>query len=180
MNMTNAPHRPQMAASDAAVAPAVSLVPPGSPDFNVYGTQGTIDRARIWAASNRVQLVRGVPACPHGLYAMAGCPGTLCTREAGLDHVELWWRAPGTFGRQEPPELFLLAHPYDADPIPRAAHVLADAHGLTVECRELFDGWYGCGTSPLRFAPADRTIMWPLEARLIVLSTVLPVAWEAE
>lgn len=173
----NAGRRAQMAAAEAAVAPTVRLIPPGSPDFTVYGSLDTLDRARDWAALNRLQLVEGVPACPHGMYAMAVCPGRLCTRAAGLDHAELWWRAPGAFGHGAPPELFLLSHSYDADPIPVAAQTLAAAHGLHLDTGWTDDGWYGHGTTPLRFVAAHRLTLWPLEARLLVLSAVLPVAW---
>src|ERR1700722_12372250 len=88
------------------------LIPPLAEEFSVHGGASTTARARTWALNGRCLLAEGVPACAHGLYLLASCPGpgTCRTNFRQLDHANVWVPSPGQEDTQRP---FLLSHPYD-------------------------------------------------------------------
>lgn len=152
------------------------LIPPLAEEFEVYGGDGTVERARDWALDGRYVLAVGVPGCAHGLYLMASCPGSTCCRNnfSQLDHVNLWIPAPEHARTQRP---FLLSHPY-ADEIRDSTRLYAAAHGLDMESYPEFgDDWYGHGTVPIRLTIPRDGPLWPVEAKAAVLFRTQPVAW---
>jgi Domain of unknown function (DUF4041) len=66
----------------------LTLTPPLSGEFSVYGGADTVARARKWALENRYLLCGGVVPCAHGLYLMGDCPGK-CAEIARLDPMPL-------------------------------------------------------------------------------------------
>lgn len=120
-----------------------------------------------WAEDQDVALLPDFAKCPHGLYGLTSCPtqgtaASLCDGRRLLDHARWWLPADG--------RPFLLAHVYNADErtLP-AARTLAAQHGLEVRSTE-WDGWYGFGTTALRFefgGGAWDYTMPPLEVALL-------------
>jgi len=84
--------------------------------------------------------------CPHAL-KVGRCAVRVCDQGIGwhdfLDHARMWRYSDG--------RLFLLAHVYDwsAEKEEDAA-LWAATHGLSWAVLEP-DGWYGHGTTPIRF-----------------------------
>ena len=153
------------------------LIPPLAEEFLVYGGKDTVERARRWALKGRYVLADGVPACAHGLYLMASCPGlNTCSRTSfpQLDHVNLWVPAPCSVTGEGP---FLLFHPYSSQ-ISDDTRVYAEAHGLNIgSFPEFGDDWYGHGTIPIRLTVPDNWPVWPIEAKTAVLFSTQPIAW---
>lgn len=152
---------------------SLRLVPPLAEEFWVYGNAATVDRAREWALGRRYLLAAGIPKCAHGLYLLANCPGIGCRNHfRQLDHVNVW--VPASFIDERP---FLLCHPY-SDQIDDDTRAYAAAHGLEVSSKPyLDDGWYGCGSLPIRLEIPQDWPMWPIEAKALVLSAGQPIAW---
>jgi len=152
------------------------LIPPLAEEFEVYGGTEIVERARRWALSGRYVLAEGVPACAHGLYLLASCPGLSTCRNhfRQLDHVSLWVPAPGS-GEQRRP--FLLSHPYSSE-ISDDTRRYAEAHGLDIgSFPEFGDDWYGHRTIPIRLTIPENWPVWPIEAKAAVLFSTQPVAW---
>lgn len=151
------------------------LVPPLAEEFEVYGGKDTTERARQWALNGRYVLAAGIPACAHGLYLMASCPGLSTCRNhfRQLDHADIWIPAIGDAGDRP----FLLAHPY-ASEINSDTIRYGEAHGLKVRTYpQIGDGWYGHGTIPIRLTVTENWPVWPIEAKTAVLFSTQPIAW---
>src|SRR6266516_6508304 len=108
----------------------LKLIPPLAAEFWLYGGEDTVERARRWALDGHCVLAEGIPACAHGLYLMASCPGPSGCRNhfPQLDHARIWIPAPPGVDRRP----FILSHPYSSE-IEAATQAYADAHGLDVE-----------------------------------------------
>lgn len=164
----------QYVAYEAGIQPTLELIPPMVDEFSVYGTMDAVERARTWALANHFLLIRGVPACAHGLYMMS-CPMARCSGYGWYDHVNLWCSAEG------PPEPFLLAAPYDNE-IRQSAFDYAEAHGLNIWDKEHLNAfgeglnWYGEHTIPIRMAITEDAV-WPIEPRIVWLREVCPFEW---
>lgn len=151
------------------------LIPPLAEEFALYGGPDTVERAREWALERRYLLAEGIPACAHGLYLMAGCPGLSSCRNnfRQFDHVQIWVPASQFFSERP----FILAHPYDSR-VSAATESYALAHGLRLGISPEFgDGWYGSGTIPIRMTIPAEYPVWPIEAKAAVLLGTQPVAW---
>lgn len=168
----SATHTRQHTADGSMLEPGWSLIPPGSPDFSVYGTPDTVERAREWAFGWELLLYSG-PAdqCVHGLYRMDSCPATsaagACT-SVGMDHTQIWVQGDGRGA-------FLLTQPY-AEEVPAELRVYAEMHSLNVQSFE-FDAWYGHGTLPIRLAIPESWPLWPIERDAVLLLHTQPVRW---
>jgi hypothetical protein len=154
-----------------SVRPSLKLVPPLAEEFSVYGGPDTVSRAREWALSNHLLLVREVPACAHGLYLMASCPngGARCCR--AFDHTDIWLPDDMKDGRP-----FILTHPYTNE-VSDDITGYAAAHGLAVQSRQALDGWYGHDSLPIRLTIPENWPIWPLEVEASALLAATPVAW---
>jgi len=141
--------------------PDLTLIPPLSPDFRVYGGPESVQGAREWAARHGYFLVKD-HQCAHILY-LAQCPkqGACC---AELDHTTVW------IPRDEPQAPFLLTQPYVSD-IPDGIRKYATAHGLTIESNKR-DSWYApASTLPIRLTAANTdTCSWPLGMRALIMT----------
>lgn len=160
------------------IRPVLKLIPPISDEFTVGCGDDIEVRARSWALKLHVLLVKGVPACAHGLYLMDMCPtGSNCC--GAFDHTTLWMpdRGPGSRLAANPPERpFLLTQPY-MKAIPPSATTYARAHGLRVSSWPKLDGWYGHGTLPIRFSLPENWPMWPIEREAEAMFSARPVLW---
>lgn len=163
-----------------SVSPKLILIPPLHEDFNVYGGEDTVKRARRWALERKYMLVHGVPACAHGLYLMASCPlragvGSTCQIKA-LDHVNLWM--PYELGPGN--NVFLLSAPYMND-IDDELVAYANAHGLEVNSGDHLsdaDGWYSGGSAlPIRLTIPNDWPIWPIETEAVVVLHTQPLWW---
>lgn len=168
----------QYDATSRGLWPEVELVPPLSEGFSVYGGADTIERARQWALENRCCLIRGVPACAHGLYLMS-CPDSgACSDLRWADHSNLW--VPD----DEEPRPFLLAHPYSRR-VPPEAKQYARAHGLdlsscrTAGCKFECDCWYSENTLAIRL-DVRRNVLWPIERVIAALFATQPIEWPGD
>jgi hypothetical protein len=87
----------------SAFEPELTLVPPLSPEFRVYGGPESVKSAREWAVRFGYFLVKDYQ-CAHILY-LAQCPkqGACCS---DFDHTTVW------VPRDEPLAPFILTQPY--------------------------------------------------------------------
>lgn len=154
----------------------LTLTPPLSADFDVYGDTGAVSRARSWALRNRYLLCNGVARCAHGLYLMDKCAGK-CAEIASLDHVDLW--IPSEISEESGYRAFLLYHPY-SDRLKDRARSYADSHGLQAEAGIEADGWYGNGTLPVRMTIPGHSNLWPLERDALALLERTVIMWSGE
>jgi len=162
----------------------LTLIPPFSPDFSVYGTLETENRARAWARRGRYLLASGVATCAHGFYLMASCPAPSgrCCQRPWADHANLWvpdlWRdKDGQVTDYEPP--FLLFSAYE-DTVSDDCRAYAAAHGLTVDSQPWRgDDWYGHGTLPIRLGIPPGVVPWPIEREVAALLNLWPTKWPA-
>jgi len=141
--------------------PELTLVPPLSADFTVYGGPETVSRAREWATTRGYFLVKTYH-CAHIFY-LAQCPkqGACCS---DFDHTNVW------VPRDEPWAPFILTQPYVSE-IPVGIRKYAGAHGLDVDSHES-DSWYApASTLPIRLTAANTaTCSWPLGMRAQVMT----------
>ena len=154
----------------------LTLVPPLAEEFQVYGGKDTVERARQWALDGRYLLADGVPACAHGLYLLASCPGAGTCRSnfRQLDHASVW--VPAEVSDRP----FLLCHPY-ASSVEDETLLYARAHGLqTGSYPEFGDGWYGTGALPVRLTISPSWPVWPIERKAAVLLSTQPVTWPGD
>lgn len=160
------------------VRPVLKLIPPMSTEFTVYGGAEIVERARAWAFAGRYILVTGVPACAHGMYLMGMCP----TRSApkccqAFDHTTLWIPDRAAHFVDRP---FLLTQPY-TKAIPESAAIYARAHGLDVDSLpHMGDGWYQCGTLPIRFTIPESWPVWPIEREVAPMLNACPPIWPGD
>jgi hypothetical protein len=161
----------QHTAKGSNLGGAWSLIPPGSEDFDLYGGEETVERARAWAFENQYLLFDGnADRCVHGLYRMDSCNFSAC-RSVGFDHTRIWVQGDARGA-------FILTHPY-VEEIPEPMRVYADMHGLQINSWK-FDGWYSDHALPIRLTiPADWPL-WPIERDAIVLLHTQPVQWPAD
>jgi hypothetical protein len=153
------------------------LIPPLAEEFSVSGGPAVLDRARFWALDRHYLLADGVPACAHGLYLIASCPGpgTCRMNFPQLDRARVW--VPATTEDARP---FILMHPYSTEIAPETL-TYGQAHGLTVTA-DLYSGddWYGFSTMPIRMSLPQSWPLWPIEAASVVLLSTMPVRWPDE
>jgi hypothetical protein len=75
---------------------------------------------------------------------------------------------------------FNLSQPYLSDKDLLEAKSYAVAHGLTLQHGDGLgkdSGWYGGGTTPLRFEIKPNWPLWPIEREAATSLNVMPVSW---
>jgi hypothetical protein len=145
-----------------------NLIPPGSDDFEMYGTDEVVERARKWAFDQRYLLLDGsADRCVHGLYRMDVCTFSVC-RSVGMDHTRIWVQGDGRGA-------FILTHPY-VDEIPDEMRIYARMHGLGIDSYQ-FDRWYNDSALPIRMTIPANWPLWPIERDAALVLHTQPILW---
>ena len=161
------------------LAHKLRLIPPLADEFDVYGGDATVTRARKWALQHKYLLVDGVSKCAHGLYGLSMCPGDTCRSQhfQDFDHVNLWVPYPDPYGRVTD-RPFILMHPYTKQ-VNESTRWYAKSHGLTLHHLDI-DRWYSndsVSTLPIRLVVAESWPVWPIEIETAALVATQPVDW---